>query len=342
MRGAFVLVVAAGVALAAGWSVVRRAAEEPDADAAPADAHADPGRDSGSPPAVAPDATPRGGATPRTFSVEEARALLDAGPAALSDAATRGTWIAAGDALLASADSAATQAGTDRRTLARRLFAGVYGCDASSASERDTAYARSRELFDVLVRGSGAAPELVLRHQVQPGQSVWALARGPWKQAGASVAPGFVLWLNGVQDARKVRAGQTLKVPLEPLTLLVRKRRFELTVLLGGAPVERFAVAVGPDAKTPVGRFAVKDCLRNPDWYQNGRRIPFGSPGHIIGTRWIGFTGAPAADGIGLHGTTDDYSIGTATSQGCVRMRNAEVERVFEWVMSGTIVEIRD
>jgi lipoprotein-anchoring transpeptidase ErfK/SrfK len=74
----------------------------------------------------------------------------------------------------------------------------------------------------------------------------------------------------------------------------------------------------------------------------NGKRIPFGTKGHIIGTRWIGLAGAPEADGIGIHGTTDESSIGTTASLGCIRMKNADVERLVEWVAMGTRIEIRD
>ena len=271
-----------------------------------------------------------------------ARAILAGDAHDLQDADLRGRALRAAAQLLAQADQAGTREGVQSRMLARRLFAAVYDCDAATKAERDLAYQRSRELFEILVRGNGAPAESVLRHKIEAGQSVWVLARGPWKQAGATVAPGFVLWLNGVADARKLRVGQVLKVPLEPLAVVVRKRSFELTVTLGGAPVERFSVAVGADAKTPVGAFQARDCLKNPDWYMNGRRIPFGSPGHIIGTRWIGLTGAAEADGIGIHGTNDEASIGTTASMGCIRMRNAEVERIFEWIAPGTRVEIRD
>jgi hypothetical protein len=349
MRGTFALVVAAGVAAAFGWSLLRQSGE--DAPARPATSADDASRLADpSPDVVQPAREPAARAAPPSAGsdasgsdpVAAARGILaaDAGDLREDEARSRALRVAA--QLLAQAERADTREGVQARMLARRLFAAVYDCGAATSAERDLAYQRSRELFDVLVRGNGAPAETVLRHRIEPGQSVWVLARGPWKQAGASVAPGFVLWLNGVADARRLRAGQVLKVPLEPLAVVVRKRSFELTVTLGGAPVERFTVAVGSDAKTPVGAFQAKDCLKNPDWYMNGRRIPFGSPEHIIGTRWIGLTGAAEADGIGIHGTNDDASIGTAASMGCIRMRNSEVERIFEWIAPGTRVEIRD
>jgi len=197
-------------------------------------------------------------------------------------------------------------------------------------------------LHKALIFGNGAPGELVLRHKVQPGEAVWTLARGPWKQRGATVPPGFVLHVNGISDARRVRAGQTLRVPLEPMRVLVRKSRFELAVLLGGAPIERFPVAIGADASTPSGVFRIRDRVKEPDSYLHGRRIPYGDPQNIIGTRWLGLSGAAAAEGIGIHGTADDASVGKAVSLGCVRMHNPDVEKLFDWTDAGVEVEIRD
>lgn len=342
MRGTFVLVVAAGVAAAVGWSMVRQAAEDPSPAATESLVAADPAPESQVVPPPLPSVPQRSEEPATEDPVTSAKAILEADPASLRDAACRSAALRVAETLLQNAESAGTRDGVAARILARRLYASVYACDASTRVERDLAYERSRALFVTLVKGNGAPAELVMRHRVDAGQSVWALAKGPWRQAGATVAPGFVLWINDVVDARRLRVGQTLKVPLEPLTVVVRKRAFEISVLLGGAPVERFSVAVGADAKTPVGVFQAKDCLKNPDWYMNGRRIAFGTQGHIIGTRWIGLTGAPEAEGIGIHGTNDDTSIGTAASLGCIRMKNAEIERIFEWIGPGTRVEIRD
>lgn len=344
MRKTFGAVVLSGIALAAAWSWVRRAADGDGStdEPVPGASHADPGSDAAAPsPPKLDSATVR---TEPSAAPDDAQAAARAAlaPSALVEPSARRRAMEAADRLLSRAAAAPTREGVELRLLARRVFAAVHDCDAASRDERDAAYEASRGLFDVLVRGSGAPPETVLRHKVAAGENVWALARGPWRAAGVTASPGFVLWMNGVPDAKKLRVGQVLKVPVEPLALLVRKRAFELTVTLGGAPFERFPVAVGADAKTPVGVFQAGDCLKNPDWYMNGKRIPFGSPGHIIGTRWIGLRGSADADGIGIHGTNDDASVGTAASMGCIRLRNSDVERLFEWVGAGTRVEIRD
>jgi hypothetical protein len=43
---------------------------------------------------------------------------------------------------------------------------------------------------------------------------------------------------------------------------------------------------------------------------------------------------------IYIHGTNEEHLIGQAVSHGCVRMRNADVARLFDLVEAGTEVEI--
>ena len=47
-------------------------------------------------------------------------------------------------------------------------------------------------------------------------------------------------------------------------------------------------------------------------------------------------------DGIGIHGTHDPASIGTMASEGCVRMRNAELLELLPYVKVGTAVTVRE
>ena len=47
-----------------------------------------------------------------------------------------------------------------------------------------------------------------------------------------------------------------------------------------------------------------------------------------------------SAPHVGIHGTPNDSSIGTAASHGCIRMHIPEVEQLFELVYVGTPVDI--
>lgn len=46
--------------------------------------------------------------------------------------------------------------------------------------------------------------------------------------------------------------------------------------------------------------------------------------------------------GYGIHGTNAPASIGHAASHGCIRMRQQDLEELFELVEIGTPVEIRN
>jgi len=45
-------------------------------------------------------------------------------------------------------------------------------------------------------------------------------------------------------------------------------------------------------------------------------------------------------DGYGIHGTDEPYTIGSAASHGCVRLRNEDIETLFRIVPVGTVVYI--
>lgn len=348
MRAAFALVLTLGVGAAITVSAIRRHSSDTVAS-----------------PSAEDDAVLVSQDTPATDAATEAAPDTDEAPplvARLDEALARDDLDAASAALLRAdashlrhgsmrerafrvADGLAHRTGasaTAGRLAARRIYSAIYDQDATPQRERDRAFEGVRDIHRAVLFGHNAADDVVLRHEISPGDRVWTLWKGPWREAGVSVSPGFILHVNGIRNAAGIRVGQILRVPKEPLSLLIRKSTFELTVLLGGAPVERFAVGIGKDEGTPSGTFEIESRLENPDWYFEGRRIPFGHPDHIIGTRWMGFTGDPTADGIGIHGTTDASSIGKAESLGCIRMRDADVERLFDWVAKGTRVEIRD
>ena len=87
--------------------------------------------------------------------------------------------------------------------------------------------------------------------------------------------------------------------------------------------------------------------LKNPTWYTpDGRVYPYGDPGNVLGTRFLKLAAVGTPDkpllGYGIHGTTREESVTRSESGGCIRMRNREVERLFELVPTGTPVEIVD
>ena len=45
---------------------------------------------------------------------------------------------------------------------------------------------------------------------------------------------------------------------------------------------------------------------------------------------------------FGIHGTLEKYSVGWASSHGCIRMNNDEVAELYDYIPCGTKVTIRD
>jgi lipoprotein-anchoring transpeptidase ErfK/SrfK len=67
-----------------------------------------------------------------------------------------------------------------------------------------------------------------------------------------------------------------------------------------------------------------------------GRVIPGGAPDNPLKARWLGIQ-----DGVGIHGTAEEWSIGSRASHGCIRMRVADVIALYPRVPVGTPVLIR-
>jgi lipoprotein-anchoring transpeptidase ErfK/SrfK len=113
--------------------------------------------------------------------------------------------------------------------------------------------------------------------------------------------------------------------------------RRSLTLFRGGREVLHATVAVGsPATPTPTGRFYVNQRLVPED--PSG---PFG-PGAVgISAFSDVLTGWTQGGPIAIHGTNAPWSIGHAVSNGCIRLPNAVLRRVFRLALAGTPVIIR-
>lgn len=117
--------------------------------------------------------------------------------------------------------------------------------------------------------------------------------------------------------------------------------------------VKRYPIATGfydgpggePDYKTPRGWYRVLRKAKNPDWLMpdspwvepenRGKIIEGGDPRNPIVARWIELW-----QGVGIHGTYDEASIGTPASHGCIRMQPDDVVDLYDRVPKGTIVSV--
>ena len=110
----------------------------------------------------------------------------------------------------------------------------------------------------------------------------------------------------------------------------------KLVLLEGERVVKIYDVAVGASrTPSPEGEFKIANRLPNPTWYSPGKVLGPGKS-NPLGTRWMGL----GYKGYGIHGTNVPNSIGKAASHGCIRMRQRDVEELFELVGVGTRVEL--
>jgi lipoprotein-anchoring transpeptidase ErfK/SrfK len=103
-----------------------------------------------------------------------------------------------------------------------------------------------------------------------------------------------------------------------------------------------YGIAVGrAGLETPAGLYDIQWKETNPSWHVPnsawagalaGTTVPPG-PGNPIQARWMAFNG-----GAGIHGTSEDASIGTNASHGCVRMHIPDVIALYARTPVGTPV----
>ena len=70
--------------------------------------------------------------------------------------------------------------------------------------------------------------------------------------------------INGIRDARNLRADQTIKVLKGPFNVRIYSSEFRLDVYLQDLYLRSYRVALGADQGTPMGVWRVKERLDNP------------------------------------------------------------------------------
>jgi lipoprotein-anchoring transpeptidase ErfK/SrfK len=118
--------------------------------------------------------------------------------------------------------------------------------------------------------------------------------------------------------------------------ILVSRETYTLRLYKELKLAKTYRIAVGmAGLETPAGEYTIDDKQVNPWWHVPnsawagdlaGKVIPPG-PQDPIKSRWMGFY-----NGAGIHGTTEDWSIGSAASHGCIRMHIWDVEDLYDRV----------
>lgn len=131
-------------------------------------------------------------------------------------------------------------------------------------------------------------------------------------------------------------------VASRPTRLVIYLRYRQVVVYNGRIPLKRYAIAVGRQGwETPAGEFKVQQLRQNPTWINplTGESKPGGHPDNPLGSYWIGFW-TDGRNWIGFHGTPEPETVGQATSHGCIRMYNEDIEELFHHIEMGTPVTV--
>jgi len=131
-----------------------------------------------------------------------------------------------------------------------------------------------------------------------------------------------------------------------PVVLTISRSGFRLRLFRRLRYVRSYGIAVGAaGTETPTGLYRIQSKQVNPAWHAPnrpwagsyaGKTVPGGAPDNPLKARWLGIAG-----GVGIHGTAEPWSIGSAASHGCIRMRVSDVTDLYGRVPLGSQVLIR-
>ena len=152
----------------------------------------------------------------------------------------------------------------------------------------------------------------------------------------------------------KVADSAVKNIKSEENAILIKKSEYRLIMVKDGQVVLDTKCAVGKnpgqktkrgDLKTPVGTFYVDEIIDSSYWthdFGDGK----GEIEGAYGPWFISLDTMPLSkgewDGIGIHGTHDNSSLGTNASEGCIRIKNEDVEKLKGLVSVGTKVVIEE
>lgn len=119
----------------------------------------------------------------------------------------------------------------------------------------------------------------------------------------------------------------------------INKAELRLSVLEGEEELFSCSVAIGRnignkekncDMKTPEGTFAICSIEDSSNWkhdFNDGKGLRKGAYGPFFFRLKV-----PGFNGIGIHGTCKPESIGTRDSEGCIRLNNADLMILRQYV----------
>lgn len=160
-------------------------------------------------------------------------------------------------------------------------------------------------------------------------------AKPKWAAPGAAL---LVAAAEALAQERQINRTELIaegrEQPVRRIIVSIPDRR--LALVEDDRVMKIYPVAVGAMVSpSPAGEFKIAHRIPRPTYYAPGIVIPPGKS-NPLGTRWLGLS----EKGYGIHGTNQPRSVGHRASHGCIRMRNRDIEELFELVRAGDVVEL--
>jgi lipoprotein-anchoring transpeptidase ErfK/SrfK len=157
------------------------------------------------------------------------------------------------------------------------------------------------------------------------------------------VCTGLIQRVNQLRNEKDLHPGDVLRIPTERVHVLVDISTRWVLYMMGDEVVAAWEGGVGkPGNDTVPGAYTIGGKLKNPTWFRPGAKpVPFGDPENPLGTRWLSWMANGVDSSLGFHGTSDPKTVGGAVSSGCVRLRNEDVEVLYEILPEKTEVLVQ-
>ncbi len=209
-----------------------------------------------------------------------------------------------------------------------------------NAQQKTSVKERLSELADKWLFSRTIFPEdgLCGSYKVQPGDILSTIGRQ------FKVPYEILMEINSIRRPETLQAGQTIKIINGPFHARVYRSTFTMDLYLQSTFVRSFPVGLGkPGMETPTGLWLARPDgkLISPTWTDpvTGKTYQAEDPDYPLGSRWIGLEGiegnAKGKNGFAIHGTKDPNQIGTASSQGCIRLHNGNAILMYNLLMPG-------
>lgn len=131
--------------------------------------------------------------------------------------------------------------------------------------------------------------------------------------------------------------------------ILVDKNTMQLSLYnYKGELIQQTKVATGKkygnktqkgDMRTPEGVFKITEIENSSAWKHDFKDDSLGEIAGAYGPYFLRLE-VPGQKGIGIHGTHDTLSLGSRASEGCIRVKNEELEKLVKKIRLATVVII--